>query len=124
VIDLVSVLNPLSSNNNKYNWTSENDDAFKRIKEILNRDLNYQEPDSEESVKIIYSDTLESTRGATLFSYDIIHYRLDPLDFLSNLIPEKPTKNILCYTKFLVKLSSHKSIIQPSKTTDIKLTSN
>ena len=88
MIDLASVLNPLSSNKNKFNWTSEHDDTFKRIKEILNRDLNYQEPDSEESVKIIYSDTLESTRGAILFSYDISHYRLDPPDFLSSLIPE------------------------------------
>ena len=59
VIDLVSVLNPLSSNKNKFNWTSEHDNAFKKIKEILNMDLNYQELDSEDYIKIIYSDEYE-----------------------------------------------------------------
>ena len=97
IIDLVSVLNPLSSNKNKFNWTSEHESAFIKIKELLNNDLNYQEPDHPESIKIIYSDASEHTLGAILFSYDVSHYRLDPPNFLSNVIPETYKKHIMSY---------------------------
>jgi len=103
VIDLVSVLNPLSSNKSKFNWTSEHDNAFNKIKEILNLDLSYQEPDSEDSIKIIYSDASESTLGAILFSYDISHYRLNPPDFLSDNIP-KAYKNHIMFYKISCKI--------------------
>ena len=55
----MSVLNPLSSEKSKFSWTSEHDNAFDKIKEILNMDLNYQELDSEDYIKIIYSDEYE-----------------------------------------------------------------
>ena len=93
----MSVLNPLSSDKSKFSWTSEHDNAFDKIKEILNMDLNYQEPDSDDSIKIIYSDASESTLGAILFSSDISHYRLNPPDFLSDHIPETYKKHIMFY---------------------------
>ena len=97
VIDLMSVLNPLTSNKNPFKWKEHHNEAFEKIKEILHADLNYAEPMSEESIKIIYSDASESLLGAILFSYDCSHFSQDPPDYLSLTIPNAFKNHITSY---------------------------
>ena len=83
IMDLTTVLTPLTSAVTPFKWTNEHEKAFTMINELLNSSIAYAEPLKENAIKIIYSDASEKLMGGILFSYDIDYFENEaPMDLL------------------------------------------
>ena len=78
VMELTTTLTPLTSALTPFKWNDEHENAFNKINELLDSSISYAEPQSENSIKIIYSDASEKLLGGILFCYNIDFFEQDP----------------------------------------------
>ena len=78
VLDLTTVLTPLTSSVNQFKWTMEHEKAFNMINEILHSNISFAEPQSDNGIKIIYSDASDKLLGGILFCYNIDYFEHNP----------------------------------------------
>ena len=78
IMDLTTVLSPLSSLNCQFKWNEEHENAFNLINELLHASISFSEPQTDNAIKIIYSDASDQLMGGILFCYDIDHFEHDP----------------------------------------------
>ena len=78
LIDLMTVLSPLSSNTTKFVWEEKHTIAFNLIKELLDENFSYNEAMSDPYIKRIYTDASLSLMGGILFNYNIDHFSHPP----------------------------------------------
>ena len=78
VLDLTTVLTPLTSTTAQFKWNTEHEQAFNMINQLLHSSISYAEPQTDNSIKIIYSDASDKLLGGILFSYNIDYFENDP----------------------------------------------
>ena len=78
VLDLTTVLTPLTSATTQFKWNNEHEQAFNMINQLLHSSISYAEPQTDNSIKIIYSDASDKLLGGILFSYNIEYFENDP----------------------------------------------
>ena len=89
ILDLSTVLTPLTSVTKEFKWNENHNQAFQMIKEILKGSQNFEENNSRNGVKILYTDASENLLGAILFDYNLTNKKTLFLDFLQDFcIPD------------------------------------
>ena len=78
VLDLTTVLTPLTSATTQFKWNTEHEQAFNMINQLLHSSISYAESQSDNSIKIIYSDASDKLLGGILFSYNIDYFESEP----------------------------------------------
>ena len=67
ILDLSTILTPLTSITKEFKWNENHNQAFNMIKEILKRSQNFEENISRNGVKILYTDASANLLGAYSF---------------------------------------------------------
>ena len=78
ILDPTTVLTPLTSATTQFKWNIEHEQAFNMINQLWHSSISYTESQSDNSIKIIYSDASDKLLGGILFSYNIDYFEKDP----------------------------------------------
>ena len=71
IIDLTTILSPLTSVLDKFKWEKCHETAFKTIKEMLSQATSFNCPRHENAVTIVYTDSSEKLMAGICFSYSL-----------------------------------------------------
>ena len=89
IVDLTTVISPLTSVNVKFSWEVHHNRAFEGIKEMLCQATAYNETRHENSICIIFTDASESLMAGIAFSYSLNDVLVDTPNHVIEIIDQE-----------------------------------